>query len=130
MADRNANDLSLDPQAEEKKLDFLDPVVNSADPKQLRKKAISDKNRELQDEADLRTVLGTPAGVRFVARIVGGPCGWGYPHFNPSNSIMSETAGRRSVGWQIEQWVRDADLSFWHQVDRELNELRAKPKKG
>lgn len=107
---------------------FLDTPVKTNDPKALRAKALSDKQKELREEGDLREVLATKAGVRLIARIIGGPCGWNLPYFHPSNSWMSEIAGRRSVGYQLEQWISDADLTLWFAVRRELEVMRPKPK--
>lgn len=125
----NAEEL-FDPEA--KKPDstdaILDTPVKTNDPKALKKKALSDKAREFQDEADLRWVLSQPAGVRFLARLIAGPCGWNQPYYQPSNSAMCEVAGRRSIGWQLEQWISDADLSLWSAVRKELEAHRVKPK--
>lgn len=123
-----ADDLDRDPQAQpEKELAFLDKPVNASDATQLKSKAISDKARALKEEGDLRAVLASPAGVRFMARLIN-TCGWNAPHFNPNNSFMCENAGRRSIAWQLEQWISDADLSLWIAVRRELEETRVKPK--
>jgi hypothetical protein len=105
----------------------LAPPPKTNDPKALRQKALSDKQRDLQDENDLKAVLATPFGIRLLARIIGGPCGWNAPYYHPSNSQMCEIAGRRSIGFQLEQWICDADLKLWFAVRTELEKLRAKP---
>jgi hypothetical protein len=107
---------------------FLDTPTKTNDPVALKKKALSDKQKSLADENDLRELLKTRAGVRFIARLIGGPCGWNMPYFHGSNSVMCEIAGRRSVGFQLEQWISDVDLSLWFAVRRELEILRPKPK--
>lgn len=106
---------------------FLDQPVNASNPKQLKAKALSDKQREFKHENDLREVLASAAGVRFVARVIGA-CGWNAPHFHPNNSTMCEVAGRRSIAWQLEQWIADTDLSLWFAVRQELELTRPKPK--
>lgn len=125
---KNAEQL-MDPDARgpDPSDEFLDPATNAADPKELRRRAISDKAREFAEEADLRYVLSSEQGQRFVARVIG-VCGWNMPFFNPSNSWMCETAGRRSIAWQLEQWISNADLSLWFAVRRELEKQRVKPK--
>lgn len=125
---RTADDLDRDPQVEPDKTPaFLDAPVNASDPKQLKAKALTDKSRALKEENDVRAVLGTPAGVRFVARLICS-CGWNAPYFMPNNSAMCEVAGRRSIAWQLEQWISDTDLSLWFAVRRELEGSRVKPK--
>jgi hypothetical protein len=124
----DADDL-FDPDA--KKPDgseaFLDQPVNASNPKQLKAKALSDKQREFKQENDIRAVLSTEAGVRFVAGIIS-RCGWHEPFFHPNNSTMCEVAGRRSIAWQIEQQVKNTDLGLWFSVERELEQSRVKPK--
>lgn len=124
----NAEEL-FDPHGARRKPEgFLDPRARANDPQALRKKAISDKQRTLNDENDLRTILSTEEGVRFVARLIAGPCGWNLPHFHASNSVMCEVAGRRSIAYQLEQWISDVDVELWFAVRRELEKQRPKPK--
>ena len=126
---KSAEDLYDDP-AEDKAdptLAFLDTPVNASNPAQLKAKALTDKSRDLKQENDIKAVLSTPEGVRFVSRLIGA-CGWNLPYFQPNNSAMCETAGRRSIAWQIEQWISDTDLSLWFSVRKELEASRVKPK--
>lgn len=106
---------------------FLDQPVNASDPKQLKAKALDDKSRALKEENDILAVLGTDAGVRFVARLILA-CGWNAPYYMPNNSAMCEIAGRRSIAWQLEQWVKDTGLPLWFAVEQELEQTRVKPK--
>lgn len=119
----------LDPDA--RKSDSVDQILDKPiptnDPKALKKKGLSDKARDLEQEADLRTVLATVQGVRFMARLIEA-CGWNQPYFHPSNSFMCEIAGRRSIAYQLEQWISDADLALWIRVRSELEKSRPKPK--
>ena len=126
---RSAEDLYDEPSdgKPDKSASFLDAPINASNPAQLKAKAISDTARALKEENDIREVLSTAAGVRFVSRLIGA-CGWNMPYFHPNNSMMSEAAGRRSIGWQLEQWISDTDLSFWFAVRRELENVRVKPK--
>lgn len=124
---RSAEEL-FDPAAKADSTDqFLDRPQRTADPKALKKKALTDKQRELSEENDLKAVLATPEGVRFIARLIGGPCGWNLPYYHASNSVMCEVAGRRSIGYQLEQWISDCDLELWFRVRRELEMIRPKP---
>lgn len=124
---RSAEDLNRDPQVEERPDSLVGTPRKTNDPKALKKQAIDDKGRALQEEADLRWVLSSPAGVRFVARVMGA-CGVDEVYFHPSNSTMCEIAGRRSIARQIKNWIRDADFGLWVGVDREIEDLRPKPK--
>lgn len=103
--------------------------TSTINPKQLKRKALSDTAHQLTEEADICELLALPsgAGVRFIARLIES-CGWNLPHFHPSNSIMSEVAGRRSIAWQVENWVSDSGLENWFAVRRELEVKRPKPK--
>lgn len=107
---------------------FLDKPTKTNDPKALKDKQVSDKVKAFNEENDLRAVLSIDAGVRFVARLIGGPCGWNLPYFHSSNSVMCEIAGRRSIAYQLENWICDIDVSFWEAIRRELEKQRPKPK--
>ncbi len=129
MSDFDADDLTRDPQEPRPELPaFLDPVVKANDPKALRKKGVDDKGKALKAEADLREVLATQAGVRFVARILADLCYLDAPAFHPNNSTMCNIAGRRQIGQEIKTLIRDADFDLWVSVDRELETRRPKPK--
>lgn len=107
--------------------DFLDRPQRSNDPKALKEKALKDKERELQDENDLRKVLGMPEGVRLVVRLLMA-CGIDQPVFWPNNSQMCEVAGRRSIANQLRDWVKNVGLEEWFAVEREFENYRPKPK--
>jgi hypothetical protein len=128
MKDRSAEDLSRDPNQPDALPDFLDEPVKTNDPKELRKKQIDDKAKELKQEADLREVLSTQGGVRFVARILDELCYIDATPFNPNNSTMCNIAGRRQIAMEIKRMVRDADFELWVKVDRELESRRPKPR--
>ncbi len=125
---RSAEDLTRDPQAEDKP-DAANRLTErprkTNDPKALKKQALDDKAKQLQEEADLRWVLSLANGVRFIARVMG-ICGADESAFHPSNSVMCEIAGRRSIARQIKNWCRDADFELWVKVDREIEAGRAK----
>jgi hypothetical protein len=125
---RSAEDLFNPEGAKQKAPDFLDRPQRANDPAALKEKALTDKQRELQSENDLRAVLSTDEGVRMVARIIGGPCGWNLPYFHASNSVMCEVAGRRSIARQLEEWISNCDLQLWFAVRTELERERPKPK--
>lgn len=126
---RDADDLTRDPQEDRPEQPaFLDPVVKSNDSKALKKKAVDDKSKALKHENDLREVLSTSAGVRFLARVLGDICYIDAAAFHPNNSTMCNIAGRRQVGQQIKELIRDVEFDLWVKVDRELEAHRPKPK--
>ncbi len=125
---RSADDLTRDPQAEpERDPPFLDIPAKTNDPKALKAKAISDKGKAIKAENDLREVLSTQAGIRLVARILADICCIEAAAFHPNNSTMCNIAGRRQVGQQIKELIREADFDLWVRVDREIEAL--KPRK-
>lgn len=129
MSVRDADDLTRDPQEDRPKdSPFLDPVVKSNDPKALKKQATDAKSKALRQENDVRELLGTQAGIRFVARLLGEICFIDESAFNPNNSTMCNIAGRRQVGQQVKTIIRDCSFELWVKVDRELEETRPKPK--
>src|SRR5580693_8113386 len=130
MNTRSADDLYKDPQDEPEKVPaFLKEPAKNNDPKQLRQKAIDDKAREIKQQNDIRAILSTEAGVRFVARILGEICFIDAPAFHPQQSTMCNIAGRRQVGQQLKEIIRDSEWALWVKVDWELEQMRSKPKK-
>ena len=103
--------------------------IKTNDPKALKAKAIDDKAKELKQQNDIRAILSTEAGVRFVARILGEICFIDAPAFHPQQSTMCNIAGRRQVGQQLKEIIRDSEWALWVKVDWELEQMRSKPKK-
>jgi hypothetical protein len=127
---RSADDLTRDPQEEPERLPaFLKEPPKTNDPKELKRKATDDKARAIKQENDVRELLATQAGIRFMARLLGEICFIDASAFHQNNSVMSNIAGRRQVGQQIKEIIRDADFDLWVKVDRELETIRPKPKK-
>jgi hypothetical protein len=127
--DKDANELFADPQDKAVK-DPIDAIIDrptTNDPKALKDKALSDKQKDLQAENDLKAVLSQPQGIRFVVRLLQ-TCGIDQPVFYASNSVMCEVAGRRQIANQLRDWIKNADLSFWFAVEKEFETVRPKPK--
>ena len=129
MIDRSADDLERDPLEESKPIrkGVLPARARTNDPRAQREKAIDDRQRTLRIENDYLAVLALPAGQRLIAHIMNDLCAHDAPYFNPSNSVMCNVAGRRQVGWLIEQEVRNISFELWTGVDAELEALRVKP---
>jgi hypothetical protein len=121
----NADEL-FDPEKEPAP-QFLDRPQRANDPKALQEKALKDKSRDLQDENDLRAVLATREGIRFVVRLLLA-CGIDQPVFQANNSLMCEVAGRRSIANQLRDWVKNVGLKEWFAVEEEFENYRPKPK--
>ena len=127
---RSADDLNRDPQDEpEKPLPFLERPQKTNDPKALKQKAVDDKAKAIRQENDIRAILGTEAGIRFMARLLGEICFIDASAFHPTSSVMSNIAGRRQVGQQVKEIIREADFELWIRVDREIEQARPKAKK-
>jgi hypothetical protein len=108
---------------------FLKEPAKTNDPKELKRKATDDKARELKQQNDIRAVLSTDAGIRFVARLLGEVCLVDAPAFHPQSSVMCNIAGRRQVGQVVKEMIRDTDFELWVRVDRELEEQRSSVKR-
>lgn len=101
---------------------------SSADRKALRKQATTDKQKQISEENDLRTVLSTSEGVRFVVRLLS-RCGIDQPAFWPDHGQMCEIAGRRQVANDLRDWIKDCGLEVWFKVEDEFEQhRRPKPK--
>lgn len=107
---------------------FLDKPVKTNDPKALKDKAVSDKVLELRIENAIRGLLATDGGADLMAHIIGHMCGCHFPGFSANPHIRDEMFGRRSIGWQLEQMIRDIDFDLWVRVDRALEQRRQRPK--
>jgi hydroxymethylpyrimidine pyrophosphatase-like HAD family hydrolase len=70
------------------------------------------KNERILARNDLRFVLGTAQGQRFVARILE-RCGVDRPVFNANGSAMNHAEGRRSIGIEINDDAKEASLEAW-----------------
>lgn len=105
---------------------FLDKRQSNSDPKRLKEKAVSAKARDLQDENDLKAILSSEAGVRFMVKLFN-RCGIDQPAFHPSNSMMCEIAGRRQIANDLREWIKNCGLEYWFAVEREFETRRPKP---
>lgn len=117
----------FDPDAHKVDEKFLDDPQPNSDPKVLQTRKLKDKSKDLKEEGDLLVVLSTPEGIRFLVKLFG-ICGLDQPSFHPSNSVMCEIAGRRQIGNQLRDWIKDAGLEHWFAIEREFEKFRAKPK--
>jgi hypothetical protein len=106
-----------------------DPEFRSnADRKALKKQATTDKQKAISEENDLRTVLSTAEGVRFLVRLLM-RCGIDQPAYWPDHGQMCEIAGRRQVANDLRDWIKDCGLELWFRVEDEFeSHRRPKPK--
>ena len=104
----------------------MNEVVNAADPLAQKESRLTELQIRVKEENDIRAVLATPEGRRLIVRVFD-ICGRNTPYFHPNNSTMSEIAGRRSIAFQIENWIRDVDHTLWQAVDVEIESTRPRP---
>jgi hypothetical protein len=125
---RNADEL-FDPEGSQPDpVDrILDQPPRTNDPRALKQRAISQKARDLTEENDLRAIVATPEGRRFIVRLLM-RCGIDQPVYHPSNSTMCEIAGRRQIANDLRDWVKNCGLEQWFAVEQEFEQYRPKPK--
>jgi hypothetical protein len=76
------------------------------------------KEERAQAKNDLKFILGTPQGQRFIARLLD-RCGVDRPVFNANGSQMNHAEGRRSIGIEINDEARDVSLEWWLKMQRD-----------
>lgn len=102
---------------------------SSSDPERLKEKELSELQARLQQEADLRAVLATPEGRRFLVRIFD-ICGYNEEYLQPNHGLMAATAGRRQISRQVCDWIREVipdGFSLWQLFDAEWQAYRYPP---
>ena len=73
---------------------------------------------ELADREDLRAVISTPEGRRFVRRVLAS-CGMRESTFNTNALVMASNEGRRSVAVWLEGEVIDAGEDHYFRLLKE-----------
>lgn len=79
---------------------MTDERVSSSDPKQLKERGARAKDREKQDAEDLKAVLASPEGRRFVRGLLA-DCGEHRTSFHTNAIQMSFNEGARNVGLKL-----------------------------
>lgn len=79
---------------------MIDDPVSSNDPRQLKKQEIRGKDREKQEAADLKAVLETAQGRRFVRGLLA-DCGEHRTSFHTNALQMGFNEGMRNIGLKL-----------------------------
>lgn len=77
-----------------------DEAPSSSDPRKIKERAARVKDREKQDSEDLKTVLATQEGRRFVRGLLA-DCGEHRTSFHTNAIQMSFNEGARNVGLKL-----------------------------
>lgn len=85
--------------------------VSSSDPRQVKERSARAKDREKQDAADLKAVLATQEGRRFVRGLLA-DCGEHRTSFHTNAIQMSFNEGARNVGLKLKARIIRAAPEF------------------
>lgn len=88
--------------------------------KRLREREALERRRY---ETDLKAVMGTPTGRRFVWRVIQGFCGSFGKSFNGNTETTIYREGRRAVGVELMEEIQRLAPHLW--VEMEQERLRA-----
>ncbi len=81
-----------------------DEPVSSSNPRQIKERGARAKDREKQEAADLKAVLATPEGRRFVHGLLAF-CGEHRTVFHTNAIQMSFNEGARTVGLMLKKRI-------------------------
>src|SRR5262245_27176244 len=88
-----------------------DEVQSSSDPKKVKERSNRAKDRDKQDAADLKAVLATQEGRRFVRGLLV-DCGEHRTSFHTNAIQMSFNEGARNVGLKLKARIVQAAPEF------------------
>jgi hypothetical protein len=83
---------------------MADRNLNVADEAQVNRQRNLDKIEDLQNEVDLRAVMASPEGRRFIWRLMI-ECGVGESPFATNALLMSRSAGKQEIGLWLQAEV-------------------------
>lgn len=97
-------------------------VKNAADSEQVKKAGKKDKQKLSRETLDLRTVLGTAQGRRFIYNVIADS---GYHHkFTGATESLQFEIGRRDVGMRIVEQIIQMDPALWILMQKEAFEIK------
>lgn len=79
---------------------MTDEIASSSDPRKLKERGARIKDREKQDSEDLKAVLATTEGRRFVRGLLA-DCGEHRTSFHTNAIQMAANEGARNVGLKL-----------------------------
>lgn len=94
-------------------------VKNCADPQQVREAEAKVKWNRETELVDIKFLLSTPQGRRFIWRLINVICHYDAVSANNSGSMTYLLEGERSVGKLIKADCYEADLEAYHLMEKE-----------
>lgn len=88
-------------------------VTNAADPRQVRRNRKAEHRAELQRRLDLREVLRTRSGRRYLWTLLC-ECGVFTSSFDPEALMMARNEGERNVGLRLFAEINEVDPAMYH----------------
>src|SRR5688500_5798446 len=86
----------------------MDEGYNASDHKQVKERERKVKRTHAQAVMDLKAVVGTPEGRRFLWRFMA-ECGVEKSTFNPNAALAAHASGMRDAGQMLKAWIIEAD---------------------
>lgn len=96
-------------------------VTNAADPKQVRRAAQAERRAEIERRADLREVLRSRSGRRFLWTLLS-ECGLFESSFSSDLALMAHKEGERNVGLRLFADLNNVDVGIYHQMALEAQQ--------
>lgn len=91
---------------------------NAGSAKQVRARGRKEAKLEAQATEDLKALLESPAGRRFLWRLLG-KCGVWQTSFHPSGQQFAANEGRRGVGVELVTEIIETDPQAWIDLQQE-----------
>jgi hypothetical protein len=97
----------------------LEQVDNAANPKKVREKGRKEDREERQRDDDLRELLASDVGRRFLRRLIFDVCHLNQTSIHPSGQQFAVNEGARGVGVKLQGEIMAADIEGWIRLLRE-----------
>lgn len=97
---------------------MADETYNAADPRQVKDRERRLKQDRKQELADLRAILETAEGRRFLWRLLK-HCGLYRTPFNPNAAIAAHNAGLQGAAYYLLSEICEASSPMWLQMQSE-----------
>ncbi|MCK5236710.1 MAG: hypothetical protein KAR06_06965 [Deltaproteobacteria bacterium] len=94
-------------------------VGNAADPEQVKRAKLSDKDIRKQELSDLRFVMESPEGRRMMWRIINNLCHVNTLSAENSGSLTYFKEGAREVGLTLKTDVYEEAFNEWQLMEQE-----------
>jgi len=94
-------------------------VGNAADKKQVKEAGRKERSKRWRELEDLRFVMSSPEGRRFVWRMINEICHYDQLSFQHSGSMTSFAEGERNIGRILKGDVHEAAFEEYQQMEKE-----------